>query len=193
LSDVSSAPAGHDEPLPLTVYALPVPDEAMREDSGRRVWQGRWKMIIVALVCAAPVIASYFTYYVIRPEGRRNHGELIDPLRPLPDLATTHLDGRPGNCVLKDQWLPAVAGGCDCLPAAPVPAAPAARSASARTRIGLTGSGSSLTMRPCPRPCVPPSAQATVLACRSGVAVARPSPGQRWRIICTWWTPRATG
>ena len=59
LSDASSShPAGHDEPLPLTVYALPVPDEAMRDDSGRRVWQGRWKMIIVALVCAAPVIAS---------------------------------------------------------------------------------------------------------------------------------------
>lgn len=117
LSDASSShPAGHDEPLPLTVYALPVPDEAMREDSGRRVWQGRWKMIIVALVCAAPVIASYFTYYVIRPEGRRNHGELIDPLRPLPDLATTHLDGRPGNLrALKDQWLlVSVAGGaCD--------------------------------------------------------------------------------
>ena len=95
------------------MYALPVPDEAMREDSGRRVWQGRWKMIIVALVCAAPVIASYFTYYVIRPEGRRNHGELIDPLRPLPDLATTHLDGRPGNLrALKDQWLlVSVAGG----------------------------------------------------------------------------------
>ena len=117
LSDASSShPAGHDEPLPLTVYALPVPDEAMREDSGRRVWQGRWKMIIVALVCAAPVIASYFTYYVIRPEGRRNHGELIDPLRPLPDLPTTHLDGRPGTPrALQDPGLLAsVAGGaCD--------------------------------------------------------------------------------
>ena len=117
LSDASSPrPAAPDEPLPLTVYALPHPDQAIRDDAGRRVWQGRWKMIIVALVCAAPVLASYFTYYVIRPEGRRNHGALIDPQRPLPDVATTTLDGRAGSLRdLKDQWLLiSVAGGaCD--------------------------------------------------------------------------------
>ncbi len=117
LSDASSPrPAAPDEPLPLTVYALPQPDQAIRDDAGRRVWQGRWKMIIVALVCAAPVLASYFTYYVIRPEGRRNHGALIDPQRPLPDVATTTLDGRAGSLRdLKDQWLLiSVAGGaCD--------------------------------------------------------------------------------
>ena len=33
------------------------------------------------------MIASYFTYYVIRPEGRRNFGDLIDPQRPLPSAA----------------------------------------------------------------------------------------------------------
>lgn len=99
--------------MPLTVYALPAPAQAIRDDAGRRVWHGRWKMIIVALVCAAPVLASYFTYYVIRPEGRRNHGVLIDPQRALPDIATTTLDGRPGTLRdLKDQWLlVSVAGG----------------------------------------------------------------------------------
>ena len=99
--------------MPLTVYALPAPAQAIRDDAGRRVWYGRWKMIIVALVCAAPVLASYFTYYVIRPEGRRNHGVLIDPQRALPDIATTTLDGRPGTLRdLKDQWLlVSVAGG----------------------------------------------------------------------------------
>ena len=102
--------------MPLTVYALQAPAQAIRDDAGRRVWHGRWKMIIVALVCAAPVLASYFTYYVIRPEGRRNHGVLIDPQRALPDIATTTLDGRPGTLRdLKDQWLlVSVAGGaCD--------------------------------------------------------------------------------
>lgn len=117
LSDASSPqPAAPDEPLPLTVYALPQPDQAIRDDAGRRVWRGRWKMIIVALVCAAPVLASYFTYYVIRPEGRRNHGALIEPQRPLPDVATTTLDGRTGSLRdLKDQWLLiSLAGGaCD--------------------------------------------------------------------------------
>lgn len=77
---------------------------------------GRWKLLAVLLVCAAPVIASYFTYYVIRPEGRRNFGELVDPQRPLPPMATQTLDGRAGELVaLKDQWLLlSVAGGaCD--------------------------------------------------------------------------------
>ncbi len=77
---------------------------------------GRWKMILVLLVCASPVVASYFAYYVVRPEGRRNFGELIDPQRPLPAMATQTLDGKAGRLTaLKDQWLLlSVAGGaCD--------------------------------------------------------------------------------
>jgi hypothetical protein len=60
----------------------------------------------VLLVCASPVIASYFTYYVVRPEGRRNHGELIDPQRTLPALEATKISGEkvPFNS-LKGQWL----------------------------------------------------------------------------------------
>ena len=82
----------------------------------RRTASGRWKMLAVLLVCAAPVIASYFTYYVVRPEGRRNFGELINPQRPLPDLASTSLSGQGDNLrALKGQWLLlSVAGGaCD--------------------------------------------------------------------------------
>ena len=77
---------------------------------------GRWKMLAVLLVCASPVVASYFTYYVIRPEGRRNFGELINPQRPLPGIATRSLEGKPGQLTaLKNQWLLlSVAGGsCD--------------------------------------------------------------------------------
>ncbi len=79
---------------------------------------GRWKMFAVLLVCAAPVIASYFTYYVIRPEGRRNYGELVDPQRPLPALTGVAPDGsRTELPALKGQWLLlSVAGGaCDAL------------------------------------------------------------------------------
>ena len=65
-----------DHPLGLTVYDLPEPQAVAQADE-QRTAQGRWRMLMVLLVCAAPVIASYFTYYVIRPEARRNHGELI--------------------------------------------------------------------------------------------------------------------
>jgi len=104
-----------DEPLGLTVHSLPVPQEVLAGDA-QRTARGRLRMLAVLLVCAAPVIASYFTYYVIRPEGRRNHGELIDPQRPLPAVTATALDGRAVPLPsLKGQWLlVSVAGGaCD--------------------------------------------------------------------------------
>jgi len=62
------------------------------------------------------VIASYLMYYVVRPEGRRNYGELINPQRPLPNFTAASPDGRPlPMASLKDQWLlVSVAGGaCD--------------------------------------------------------------------------------
>ena len=90
-----------DEPLGLTVHTMPLPDDNSTRSKG-----GRWKMIAVLLVCASPVVASYFTYYVVRPEGRRNYGELLTPQRPLPAIATTDLKGKPGELTeLKNQWL----------------------------------------------------------------------------------------
>lgn len=92
-----------DEPLTLTVHSLPKADAP---DTSAATRAGRWKMLLLLLVCASPVIASYFTYYVIRPEGRRNYGELIDPQRPLPDLVGTDASGRLVPLTqLKNQWL----------------------------------------------------------------------------------------
>lgn len=100
-----SKPETHDEPLGLTVHSMPSPEQLGDTDQGR-TRKGRWKMMALMLVCAAPVIASYFTYYVIRPDGRRNFGELIDPQRPLPDLVARDLLGQPVNLkALKGQWL----------------------------------------------------------------------------------------
>ena len=102
------------QPLDLAVHAMPGPNAAAEPADTRR---GRMKMIIVLLVCASPVIASYFAYYIVRPEGRRNFGELITPQRPLPAVATQTIDGKAGGqlTALKNQWLLlAVAGGeCD--------------------------------------------------------------------------------
>ncbi|HET8746572.1 MAG TPA: hypothetical protein VFM98_13275, partial [Ramlibacter sp.] len=104
-----------DQPLGLTVHSLPQPQEAALADA-QRTRSGRWKMLLVALVCAAPVIASYFMYYVVRPEGRRSYGELIEPQRPIPSIFGTDLSGRRVSLpTLQGQWLlVSVAGGaCD--------------------------------------------------------------------------------
>ena len=101
-----------DHALGLTVHSMPSPQQTLDGD-GPRTATGRWKMILVLLVCAAPVIASYFMYYVVRPDGRRNFGELIDPQRPLPDQPVADLAGKASNLrALKGQWLlVSVAGG----------------------------------------------------------------------------------
>lgn len=111
----SLPPEAHgDHPLGLTVHTLPPADGAVA--TAQRARHGRWKMFGVLLICAAPVIASYFTYYVVRPEGRRNYGELIDPQRTMPQVDATSLDGNAVSLAsLKGQWLlVSVAGGaCD--------------------------------------------------------------------------------
>lgn len=103
-----------DEPLSLTVHSLP--DPGADAPVLPRNTSGRWKMLAVLAVCAAPVIASYFTYYVIRPQGQRAFGELIDPQRPLPSLEARTLDGKTVNLQsLKKQWLlvAAMPSSCD--------------------------------------------------------------------------------
>lgn len=76
---------------------------------------GRWKMLLVLLCCAAPVIASYFTYYVVRPDGRAAYGELIDPQRPLPPITASLPDGRTIQLPeLKGQWLLVIVGEAAC-------------------------------------------------------------------------------
>ncbi|RZL08625.1 MAG: hypothetical protein EOP40_12475 [Rubrivivax sp.] len=98
----------------LSVHSLP--DPAALAASPQRTRMGRVKMIAVLLVCAAPVVASYFTYYVVRPQTRTNYGELVEPL-PLP--ANLGLRDAAGHAVappsLKQQWLLVAVGpgGCD--------------------------------------------------------------------------------
>lgn len=111
----AAAPAAREDtsPLAMTVHTVDAPD---LDEDRRRTVRGRIKMLLVLLVCASPVIASYFTYFVIRPEGRTNYGDLILPTRALPELALRTLDGQPvAAASLKGQWLLVAVGpaGCD--------------------------------------------------------------------------------
>jgi hypothetical protein len=91
--------------LGLTIYDLPDPLAVVQEDA-KRTWCGRWRMILVLLVCAAPVIASYMTYYVIRPQTLRHFGELIQPVQAIPDITALSLEGKSVKLTdLKGQWL----------------------------------------------------------------------------------------
>jgi hypothetical protein len=78
--------------------------------------RGRWKLLAVMLVCAAPLIGSYFTYYVIKPTSRTNYGELLDPRQfPMPPLGIATLDGKPtGLEAFKGKWIMLQVGSSDC-------------------------------------------------------------------------------
>ena len=101
--------------LQLSVHSLPSAGAA----SPQRTRVGRLKMLLIWAVCAAPVVASYLSYYVVKPQGRINHGTLITPPKPMaaePGLAFTDLQGQAvAPQALQGQWLlVSVAGGaCD--------------------------------------------------------------------------------
>mgnify|MGYP000629698147 CR=1 FL=1 len=116
LSNLAEKNTPVDAPLAMTVHELPAPADVAQADE-RRTRSGRLKMLALLLVCVAPVLASYITYYVIRPAGgTRNHADLIQPTRDLPQVQVQDLQGRSVPLAsLKGQWLiVAVAGGaCD--------------------------------------------------------------------------------
>lgn len=92
-----------------------VPLHGLPADSPQRRRAGRLKMLLVLLVCAAPVAASYFTYFVVRPDGRTNYGELIEPTRAMPVEVLHTLDGEAReSAALRGQWLLVVVAPASC-------------------------------------------------------------------------------
>jgi hypothetical protein len=69
-------------------------------------WRRFRALYLVLFVCIAPVVASYFAYYVVPPEGRTNYGQLIEPQRPVPPLRLRQLDGTPFDLArLRGRWV----------------------------------------------------------------------------------------
>jgi hypothetical protein len=93
-----------------------MPTPGVDDGDTRRTASGRLKMLLVLAVCAAPVIASYVTYFVIRPQTRSNYADLIQPTRTLPaDLGLRALDGQAVPAAsLRGQWLMLVVAGGRC-------------------------------------------------------------------------------
>ena len=78
-----------------------------------RTRRGRIQMLLLLLVCASPVIASYFIYYVIKPQGgKTNFGTLVYPAQEFNNAwldvrlqgKWTLLIARPASeCQIKDE------------------------------------------------------------------------------------------
>jgi hypothetical protein len=78
----TAAPLADNVPADRERSDGPPPDPARRRQ--------RLKLLLILAVCASPVLASYFFYYVVRPQGRTNHGDLIEPQQ-----SVAAMGGRP--------------------------------------------------------------------------------------------------
>lgn len=75
---------------------------------------GRRTLWLILAVCAAPVIASFATYYVFPGRTAANYGELL-PTQPAPALAGRTAEGR--DWTLADErgrWVVIVASRAPC-------------------------------------------------------------------------------
>jgi peroxiredoxin len=103
--------ANQQQPEPASPGAKPIaPSQSTVKRSRRTMW-------LVLLVCAAPIIASYLAFYVIKPEKRNNYGGFIDArTHPIPAaLHTATLDGKPQPLeAFKGKWVMLMAAPADC-------------------------------------------------------------------------------
>ena len=93
----------------LLIPASQTDSSAINEQTRR----GRMQMLFLLLACAAPVIASYFAYYVIKPEGgKTNFGTLVYPTQaanstwfdvPLQGKWTLLIARPAGECHVEDK------------------------------------------------------------------------------------------
>jgi len=75
--------------------------------------RSRRTLVLLALVCIAPVVASYVAFYGVRPSARTNYGELVT--QPAPDVAGAGIGGSGFRLAdLRGRWVLMVFGGENC-------------------------------------------------------------------------------
>ena len=89
-----------DAPLSMAVHSLPDPHLTALSPSGHG------KLLAMLVACSLPVLLAIFVFFVIKPTGQANFGELIHPARPMPALALVNAQGQSIELSqLKGQWL----------------------------------------------------------------------------------------
>jgi hypothetical protein len=107
MTDLKSTTA--DEPLSLSVHSMPDPHLTALPPSGHG------KLLAMFLACSLPVLLAIFVFFVIKPTGQANFGELIHPARPMPAVSLTNAQGQSvALAELKGQWLLVNVGSAVC-------------------------------------------------------------------------------
>jgi len=80
----------------------------MTDTDALAVRRGRRRLLALAALFFVPLAVAFWMYYAPggwRPSGDASKGDLIDPARPLPELAVPTMDGPPtGAEFLRGRW-----------------------------------------------------------------------------------------
>ena len=101
--------------------------------------RSRLPLIMIALVCIAPMVAAYIAFEYFPRDSRTNYGTLL--MTEAPALSGTALDGKPFALAdLKGRWvvLTAAPGSCDAVCVAALYATRQARTIQGRERDRVT-------------------------------------------------------
>ena len=106
-SDPASSSSLSDTPLVLSVHELPhLSQDTPMSGPHPTARRSNWVLWLMFALCASPVIASYVTYYFIRPQAQNVHGELISPSVAIPSVQAQDEFSKPYPLnSLKGQWL----------------------------------------------------------------------------------------
>ncbi|MDK2123995.1 cytochrome C oxidase subunit I [Parachitinimonas caeni] len=86
----------------------------MEQMQGDAIKRGRRFFLMLALISAAPVALSYFSYYFWKPKTGLSYGELL-PTQPLKPMPLKDEYGNSASLVgLRGKWLLLVADGAAC-------------------------------------------------------------------------------
>lgn len=77
------------------------------------------KLYLIIAICAAPLLFSYLSYYVIKPGGRTNYGTLLDPREyPMPTLNAVLQGGSAQELnAYHGKWIMLQVSSSECAPA----------------------------------------------------------------------------
>lgn len=83
-------------------------------DMPEKAPRSRASLWLIIALCAAPVVASYLTFYFFAPKSQVNYGELVGT-RPLPATAMLSIDGSPFSIErIRGKWVLLMAAGGAC-------------------------------------------------------------------------------